>query len=108
MSDLSKCGDACNCMYCRMTHTPSEALRELESNLPVIDEHMLNTLEPEDLSGIPVRVDDSTIEFIAPVLNQHSIGLLQRYFTALYWIGGVTDIEERIKRVRNLAKAWAK
>ncbi len=60
--DLSQCGDACNCMKCNPSKSSCIALRASELNIEAIDQPALDTLEPEDLNGIPVRVGDS-LEF---------------------------------------------
>lgn len=60
--DLSQCGDACNCMKCNPSKSSCIALRASELNIEAIDQPALDTLEPSDLNGIPVRVDDS-LEF---------------------------------------------
>lgn len=62
MSNLSKCSPACNCMKCNPSKSSCIAHRASELNINTIDHLTVNTLDPSDLNGIPIRIGDS-IEF---------------------------------------------
>ena len=58
--DLSKCGDACNCMKCNPSKSSCIALRASELNIEVINHPMAPTPEQGDMSGLPVPVGTIT------------------------------------------------
>jgi hypothetical protein len=61
MSNLSECSPACNCMYCRLSQTPSEALRAVDAKLQAIDTLIANYDNLERFSDLP----DGAIFYLA-------------------------------------------
>lgn len=53
LTDLSVCGDACNCMKCNPSKSASIALRASELNLPHIDSSTTENVEPVPFSELP-------------------------------------------------------
>lgn len=72
LTDLSVCGDACNCMKCNPSKSASIALRATELNLPVVDVSGSDLPRVERFGDLP----DGTLFYLA---QTYAYGGRQKY-----------------------------